>query len=232
MSIMKTKLLNIIRQVEDYLRDERKKGINFLVTLKDSAPVSLNDAQVRSLAGSLLQEMEKKVALCTRCQLFSTRKNTVFGEGSPDASLVFVGEAPGADEDLQGRPFVGRAGQLLTKIIRAIGFERSDVYICNILKCRPPENRTPLPSEIIECREYILSQLDIIKPKVICTLGSVASQALLNTTEGITKLRGRFYDFCGAKLMPTYHPAFLLRNESRKRETWADMKMIKKELGI
>ena len=229
---MKAKIFHIINQIDDYLRSERRKGLNFLVTYRDKAPGSLHDAPESSLTDDGLQELEKKVTLCTRCQLFSTRKNMVFGEGNPKASLVFVGEAPGADEDLQGRPFVGRAGQLLTKIIRAIGFERTDVYICNILKCRPPENRTPLPSEIIECKEYVLAQLDIIKPKVICTLGTVASQALLNRTEGITKLRGRFYDFRGTKLMPTYHPAYLLRNESRKRETWADMKMIKKELEI
>jgi DNA polymerase len=179
-----------------------------------------------------LKTLEKEVSGCLRCELSGTRTNVVFGEGDPKADLMFIGEAPGGDEDKQGRPFVGRAGQLLTKIIESIGLKREEVFIGNILKCRPPGNRNPMPNEIAMCSPYLLKQIDAIKPKVICALGKFAAQTLLNTETPISKLRGKFYDYNGIKLMPTYHPAYLLRNSLGKKEVWQDMQAIAKELGL
>lgn len=179
-----------------------------------------------------LNTLEKEVAKCQRCELSTTRTNVVFGEGNPGADLMFIGEAPGGDEDKQGRPFVGRAGQLLTKIIESIGLKREEVFIGNILKCRPPGNRNPMPEEIAMCSPYLLKQIDLIKPRVICALGKFAAQTLLNTETPISRLRGKFYDYHGIKLMPTYHPAYLLRNPSGKKEVWKDMQAIAEELGI
>ncbi|OGW84713.1 MAG: uracil-DNA glycosylase [Omnitrophica bacterium RIFCSPLOWO2_01_FULL_45_10] len=159
-----------------------------------------------------------------------TRRNSVFGSGDSKARLMFIGEAPGEEEDRQGLPFVGRAGQLLTKIIEAMGLERKDVYIANVLKCRPPNNRMPLPSEILACEENLKKQIEIIKPKVICALGKFASQTLLRTESSITALRGSFKDYFGTKVMPTYHPAYLLRNPQDKRLVWEDMKKVLREL--
>ena len=165
---------------------------------------------------------------CTRCKLHTLgRKQIVFGVGNPDADLMFVGEAPGADEDIQGEPFVGRAGQLLTKIIEAIGLRREDVYIANVIKCRPPGNRNPEPDEVEQCEPFLFRQIDSIKPKVIVALGKFAAQCLLRTSDPITRLRGREYKYRDAILMPTYHPAYLLRNPSAKREVWEDMKRAK-----
>jgi DNA polymerase len=165
---------------------------------------------------------------CSRCKLHTLgRRQIVFGVGDAQADLMFVGEAPGADEDIQGIPFVGRAGQLLTKIIEAIELQRSQVYIANVIKCRPPENRNPEPDEVETCEPYLFRQIDVIKPKVIVALGKFAAQALLRTQDPISRLRGRFYDFRGAKLMPTFHPAYVLRNPSSKREVWEDMKKVR-----
>jgi len=175
----------------------------------------------------------QRVAKCVRCaELARTRTQTVFGSGSPHARLVFMGEAPGADEDRQGLPFVGRAGQLLTKIIEACSFKRPDVYILNTLKCRPPGNRTPLPDEAANCREYLEEQLAIIRPEFICCLGAVAAQNLLGTDRSIGRLRGSLHDFQGAKVLCTYHPSYLLRNPAAKRDTWEDMKMLLSAMGI
>jgi DNA polymerase len=165
---------------------------------------------------------------CTRCKLHTLgRRQVVFGVGNPNADLMFVGEGPGADEDIQGEPFVGRAGQLLTKIIEAIGMTRQEVYIANVIKCRPPQNRNPEPDEVEKCEPFLLRQIETIKPKVIVALGKFAAQSLLKTTEPITRLRGREYKYRDAILMPTYHPAFLLRNPSSKREVWEDMKRVR-----
>jgi DNA polymerase len=165
---------------------------------------------------------------CQRCKLHTLgRRQVVFGVGNPNADLMFVGEGPGADEDIQGEPFVGRAGQLLTKIIEAIGMTRSEVYIANVIKCRPPQNRNPEPDEVEQCEPFLFRQIEIIKPKVIVALGKFAAQCLLKTTEPITRLRGREYKYRDAILMPTYHPAFLLRNPSSKREVWEDMKRVR-----
>jgi DNA polymerase len=169
---------------------------------------------------------------CRRCKLHAQgRQQVVFGVGNPDADLMFVGEAPGADEDIQGEPFVGRAGQLLTKIIEAIGLTRQDVYIANVIKCRPPGNRNPEPDEVQQCEPFLFRQIDAIKPKVIVALGKFAAQSLLESTDPITKLRGREYPYRDAILMPTYHPAYLLRNPSAKREVWEDMKRVRDILG-
>jgi DNA polymerase len=165
---------------------------------------------------------------CTRCKLHTLgRTQIVFGVGNPSADLMFVGEAPGRDEDLQGFPFVGRAGQLLTKIIEAIALKREDVYIANVIKCRPPENRNPEPDEVASCEPFLFRQIDIIKPKVIVALGKFGAQTLLQTLDPISRLRGRVFDYRGAKLIPTFHPAYLLRNPSSKREVWEDMKLVR-----
>jgi len=179
---------------------------------------------------SLLQE---EVSGCTLCkELAATRTQTVFGVGNPSARLVFFGEAPGADEDARGEPFVGRAGQLLTKIIEACTLKRSDVYILNTLKCRPPGNRNRTTDEAANCRPYFERQLEIIQPEYICCLGSVAAQNLLETTESIGRLRGKFHAYRGMKVIATYHPAYLLRNPSAKRQVWDDMQMLMRAMGI
>ena len=162
---------------------------------------------------------------CTRCKLHRMgRRQVVFGVGNPDADLMFVGEAPGADEDIQGIPFVGRAGQLLTKMIQAIQLERDQVYIANVIKCRPPDNRNPEPDEIATCEPFLFRQIEAIRPKVIVALGSFAAKTLLKTQDSISRLRGRVYDFQGAKLIPTFHPSYLLRSPQFKREAWEDLK--------
>lgn len=180
---------------------------------------------------STLKELFQAYKDCAQCGLQKTRKNIVFGEGSPEARLMFVGEAPGQEEDQQGLPFVGAAGQLLTKIIEAMKLRREDVYIANCLKCRPPGNRNPLPDEIVSCNPILQKQIEIIQPRVICALGKFAAQTLLSSEEPISRLRGRFYDYQGIKLIPTFHPAYLLRNPSDKKLVWADMQMVMRELG-
>ena len=166
---------------------------------------------------------------CTRCKLHGQgRRQIVFGVGNPSADLMFVGEAPGADEDIQGEPFVGRAGQLLNKIIEAIGLSRADVYIANVIKCRPPGNRNPEPEEVATCQPFLMRQIDLIKPRVIVALGTFAAHALLKTDAPISRLRGKVFDFQGgAQLIPTFHPAFLLRSPDRKRDVWDDMKKVR-----
>ena len=164
---------------------------------------------------------------CKLCKLSPTRKNIVFGAGNPNADLMFVGEAPGADEDEQGLPFVGRAGQLLTKVIEAIDMRREEVFICNILKCRPPGNRNPEPDEIAACEQFLFRQIASVKPKVICALGAFSAKTLLRTNEAISRLRGHLVDYRGAKLIATFHPAYLLRNPNEKRKVWEDMQKVR-----
>jgi uracil-DNA glycosylase len=179
----------------------------------------------------MLKKVCQEIVNCQRCPLGKTRQNLVFGDGNPHARIVFVGEAPGADEDKQGLPFVGRAGQLLTDIIvKGMKLQRKDVYICNILKCRPPGNRNPLPEEINKCEPFLKKQLSIISPEIICALGTFAAQTLLKTDIPISALRGRFHSYEGIKLMPTYHPAYLLRNPASKKQVWEDIQMIMKEI--
>ena len=179
-------------------------------------------------SGETLQAIREDIGDCTRCKLHGLgRKQIVYGVGNAGADLMFVGEAPGADEDVQGIPFVGRAGQLLTKIIEAIGLKRDEVYIANVIKCRPPGNRNPDPDEVDACEGFLFRQIDSIKPKVIVALGTFAAKALLKTQDPISRLRGRIYDYRGAKLIPTFHPAFLLRSPDRKRDVWEDMKKVR-----
>lgn len=177
-----------------------------------------------------LETIRNDLGDCKRCRLFNDRKNIVFGIGDPKARLVFVGEGPGHEEDQKGEPFVGAAGRLLTKIIQAINYTREQVYICNIIKCRPPGNRNPLPDEINACTPFLQRQIAAIKPDFICALGTFAAQTLLETKQPISRLRGSFHDYKGIKVLPTYHPAFLLRNPDKKRDVWEDMKMLIKAL--
>jgi uracil-DNA glycosylase family 4 len=187
---------------------------------------------VDKVVDDTLLKIREDIGDCTRCKLHKGRHKIVFGDGSAKAELVFIGEGPGADEDAQGLPFVGRAGKLLTQMIEAMGLERKDVYISNVVKCRPPENRAPEPDEVETCSPYLLRQIDVIKPKVIVCLGAVAAKTLLQTTRGITQFRGQWLEWRGHKLMATYHPAYLLRNPNAKREVWKDLQKVMAELGL
>jgi len=182
--------------------------------------------------GDTLERTCSDLGDCKRCKLHRHRNKIVFGAGSPTAELMFIGEGPGHDEDLQGLPFVGRAGQLLTQMIEAMGLSRGEVYIANVVKCRPPENRAPEKDEVASCMPFLLRQIASIQPKAIVCLGSVAMQALLNTNKAISRLRGEWIDFRGARLMPTYHPAYLLRNPHAKPEVWTDLKKVMAYLGL
>ena len=179
---------------------------------------------------SSLDELEQKINQCTRCDLHKSRKNLVFGSGNASAKLVLVGEAPGAEEDRLGKPFVGRAGELLTKMLAAIQLERSDVYICNIIKSRPPQNRDPLKEEIQACLPYLKKQLELIQPKIILCLGRIAAQTLLDTSSSLSSLRNQWHDYDGKQLRVTYHPAALLRNPQHKKDAWEDLKQVKQNL--
>jgi DNA polymerase len=213
-------LREIVGQVRGHLEAQRDLGVE-VAELRWPAGATASPASPPTL-----DRVREELGDCTRCKLHSTRTQIVFGVGNPKADLVFVGEAPGADEDAQGEPFVGRAGQLLTKIIEAMGMRREDVYICNILKCRPPNNRPPESDEILAWQPFLLKQLQAIGPKFICTLGGPATQTLLQTKEPISRLRGKFSDFHGIPLLPTFHPAYLLRNPSEKKTVWEDMKLL------
>lgn len=205
---------------------ETKNGSPLKARGNDKLP-----AESKSPDGDNLQALRDKVQKCKLCaELAKTRHKVVFGAGNIHAKLVFVGEAPGADEDQQGLPFVGRAGQLLTKIIEAMGMTRDQVFICNVLKCRPPGNRPPAPEEVVNCRPFLKQQLEIIKPKMIVALGNHAVKALLQTEQGISALRGTFKEYEGIPVMCTYHPAYLLRSPGEKRKVWEDMKKVMKFL--
>lgn len=210
---------SVLKSIKSYFETEKQSGI------RDYLFSSKSRTKERGLVS-----LKREVFSCHKCAIAKDRNNVVFGEGNIDAGLMFVGEAPGYDEDIQGKPFVGKAGMLLTKIIEAMGLERKDVYICNILKCRPTANRNPKPEEIEQCIDYLRQQIEYIRPKVICGLGKIASQTLLGKDIPITKLRGNWYDYRGIRFMPTYHPAYLLRNPGDKKLVWQDMKKILKEL--
>lgn len=204
---------------------------NILIKDNENTPtIYIDDDWIHT---ETLESLEEKINNCNCCNLHTTRKNFVFGTGNKNADVMLIGEAPGADEDIQGKPFVGRAGKLLTDILKAINFERDDVYICNILKCRPPDNRNPNPDEIEKCEPYLFKQIEIIKPRLILCLGTFAGQSMLKIKEPLGKMRGKFYDFkykeIQAKLMVTYHPAALLRNPNWKRPTWEDVQLFRKE---
>jgi uracil-DNA glycosylase family 4 len=209
---MDTKALDVIDDLKSYLEYLREMGVESLPALPPPK--------------STLKEVRTDLGECKRCKLHRTRRTLVFGEGNEKATLMLVGEGPGYEEDIQGKPFVGKAGQLLTKILQSIHLEREQVYIANIVKCRPPQNRNPEPDEISACRPFILRQIQVIQPKIICALGTVATQSLLQTQGKITTLRGKCFDLTGIRMIPTYHPAFLLRNPERKKDVWEDMKRI------
>jgi uracil-DNA glycosylase family 4 len=235
-------LLDLVLELKEHIgsSEELKGGSNISYIRSTVAPDSESRSERQNTVSSeaidysqsvTLEDVREELGDCHRCELCGTRKNIVFGEGNPTAELVFVGEAPGESEDIQGRPFVGRAGQLLTRIIEAMGLKRTDVYICNILKCRPPGNRNPKPEEIMICEPFLIKQLQVIGPRVICALGTFAAKTLLQTEMPISSLRGRFHTYQGIELMPTYHPAYLLRNSGGKKLVWNDMQMIMELLG-
>jgi uracil-DNA glycosylase len=230
------------REIADHLRFYQELGVEGVsrdaawrrrtdepVQPGTSQPSRVVDSASDPAVPNLLALLKEEIGpACARCKLHTLgRKQVVFGVGNPNADLMFVGEAPGADEDAQGEPFVGRAGQLLTKIIEAIGLKREDVYIANVIKCRPPGNRNPESDEVEQCQPFLFRQIDAIKPKVIVALGKFAAQSLLQTTDPITRIRGREFTYRGATLVPTFHPAYLLRNPSSKREVWEDMKKVR-----
>jgi len=249
----KAEVVSLLKGLSDKVDLEKKLGVDYLqldpvikntksyeedVVSQSPAPESVcenidtyNEEIKVELSKSekieALGKLEEQVNRCAQCELCKNRTNVVFGVGNPDADLMFVGEAPGYYEDLQGEPFVGKAGQLLTKIIEAIGMKRGDVYIANILKCRPPDNRNPNANEIVMCSPHLIRQIEIIRPKIICALGTFAAQRLLDTTESIGKLRGRFFEYQSTKFLATYHPAYLLRNPADKKKVWADIKKVR-----
>jgi len=220
---LKQEFKQVLYSLKDYLLYQKEQGVEGLPAKPCKS--SLNKAQ-------LIEEIRRELGNCKRCKLYRHRRNIVFGSGNPEARLLFVGEGPGEDEDIQGKPFVGRAGQLLTKIINSINLTREEVYITNIIKCRPPGNRNPEFDEINACQPFLVEQLDAIQPRIICALGTFAAQTLLKTDEKISSLRGRFIPYHNSKLIATFHPAFLLRNPQRKRDVWEDMKMIRREYSI
>lgn len=213
---------DLIKILQQRLETERSFGISEIPKI---TPAAIDKKQA-------LDTLENEFKHCVLCGLSESRTQVVFGSGNPQAELLFVGEAPGFDEDQQGKPFVGLAGQLLTKIIAAMKLKREEVYIANCLKCRPPNNRSPLPSEIATCKPILLRQIEIIQPKVICTLGKFATQTLLKTQEPISRLRGQFFEWNGIQVMPTFHPAYLLRNPTDKKLVWEDMQKIMKVMGL
>lgn len=222
--------LEVVSSLKNYVEENIQLGIldmpkehNNDITYKESLFEDISSKNYQNMI-----DIRLDVENCKLCPLHKTRTNVVFGTGNEKAKLVFVGEAPGADEDAQGMPFVGKAGQKLTQIIQAIGLTREEVYITNVLKCRPPGNRNPLPEEIRCCEPYLIAQLKLIKPQTICALGTFAAQTLLKTDQPISKLRGRFHTYQGIRLMPTYHPAFILRNPQYKRDVWEDVQKLVK----
>ena len=237
MDEVQREFLDIVTQVRAHLEYQKALGLSFIETTSVGSPRSaVHPVTPTSEPSSVQQSSElasvrEELGDCIRCKLHKGRQNIVFGEGDPNAALVFVGEGPGKEEDEQGRPFVGAAGQLLTDIIvKGMRLNREDVYICNIVKCRPPNNRNPEPDEIMACEPFLIKQLQAIKPKIIIGLGNVAVKTLLKTKEGITSLRGTWKTYQGIPLMPTFHPAYLLRTPADKRLVWDDIKKVLAEL--
>ena len=218
------KMLEAYALTKRFIKQQIDLGFDqvFLSEKPETSSVSISSSEE-------LEDFRQSIKNCQKCHLHKYRTNLVFGMGSAQANLMFVGEAPGREEDLQGKPFVGRAGQLLDKILKAIDFQREEVYIGNVLKCRPPENRDPLPDEVDKCEPYLLKQIEIIKPRIICALGRISAQVLLKTKLPLNQLRGKFHDYHGIKLLVTYHPAALLRYPQYKRQTWEDVQLLRKE---
>jgi uracil-DNA glycosylase family 4 len=226
MSEDKKRFLDLVDLTEKYVKQQIELGLDEFH--KERKPEV--KPQVKPQAEKMtLKEFYKEIKDCAKCHLHKTRTNFVFGTGRDDADIMFIGEAPGREEDLKGEPFVGEAGKLLNKILASVNFKREEVYIGNVLKCRPPENREPLPEEMEACESYLLKQIAIIKPKIICALGRISAQALLKTKVPLNKLRGRFHDYHGRVLLVTYHPAALLRYPQYKKDTWEDMQSLRKE---
>lgn len=223
---------DVVGALYDYVRYLQRLGVHDLPWPGDDGAVPQAEATPGHSAAARLQELAERVRSCQKCRLHESRTQVVFGSGNPQADLVFVGEAPGQDEDRLGEPFVGAAGQLLTRIIAAMGLSREQVYILNVVKCRPPQNRNPLPDEVAACRPILLEQLAYLRPRVLCALGTFAAQALLQTEERISRLRGRFHSMDDIPVMPTYHPAYLLRNPQGKRAVWNDVQQIQRLLGL
>jgi DNA polymerase len=237
----------LVTSLRRHLQRQRRVGIRFFPkggSAKETTAVASDTNLLSGPEGDLfsdssatyqaknLEELRAAIGDCRRCKLWSGRTHLVFGVGNPRAKLMFVGEGPGRDEDLQGEPFVGRAGQLLTDIItKGMGLKREDVYICNVVKCRPPENRNPEPDEVASCEPFLKKQVDLVKPEIIVGLGKFAVQTLLQTKVPITRIRGTWHSYHGIKLMPTLHPAYLLRNPADKKLVWEDIKQVMKEMN-
>lgn len=222
--------LTLVMQARRYLEDLKNfEGETFVMPTKEGTTSATEESTSTLITESLLDIFHQQICECMACPLGQSRTRFVFGAGDPNADLMFIGEAPGADEDKQGEPFVGAAGQLLTKIIEAMQLTRDKVYICNILKCRPPNNRDPQATEIETCEPYLQKQIELIRPRIICTLGRVAAQVLLRTQTSMGKLRGTLHAYQGIPVIATYHPAALLRNAQWKRPTWEDMKWLRRE---
>ena len=220
-------ILNVIGLLKTNLEYQKALGIRH-IRLPEQTMQPFKDVPTKAHSIQL-EDVRRELGDCRRCKLHVTRKNIVFGTGNQRAHIVFVGEAPGRDEDIQGKPFVGQAGKLLDLMLEAINLKREEVYICNIIKCRPPGNRNPEKDEIEACGPFLTKQLEAIEPRIICALGALAAHTLLKTKESISKLRGVIHTYHGMRLIPTYHPAFLLRNPYKKREAWEDMQLIQKE---
>ncbi len=233
-------LLEIARSLKSYMQGDLEKRINGRFCMaktirknegarRSAPPVRTDKPQIqaaRKAGGETLDDIRRDLNECVRCPLHAGRKTIVFGEGNPQARLLFIGEGPGRDEDIQGLPFVGRAGQLLNKIIAAMGFKREDVYIANVVKCRPPNNREPLPDEVAACTPFLERQIEAIRPKVICALGASSARHLLQTDAPVSVMRGRFHEHKGIQVMVTFHPAYLLRNPAAKKQAWEDMQKV------
>jgi uracil-DNA glycosylase family 4 len=223
----------LVTELRAWLAWAQQSGLQNLTP--QARPTSQNPPEpqtVSPLKLPLLESVRAELGECNRCKLHRTRTNIVFGVGNPEARLMFVGEGPGEDEDLQGLPFVGKAGQLLTKMIEAMGLRREDVYICNTVKCRPPNNRNPEPDELLACEPFLKGQLGAVKPEVIVTLGKFAAQSLLRDSTPITRLRGQWREYEGIPVMPTFHPAYLLRSPAEKGKVWDDLKQVMKKIGL
>lgn len=221
---MARKILNeILKRIEEEVSASSALGLRYVLRTDGTSKTASSET-------AFLEAVKQEVLSCRRCELARTRTNVVFGMGDPDADILFIGEAPGRNEDIQGLPFVGDAGKLLDKILHAMGLSRSEVYIANILKCRPPGNRNPSPEEIMNCYPYLLRQIDSIRPKIIVALGYVSAKTLLKTKLPMGQLRGNFYDFRNTVVLPTYHPAYLLRNPTDKKKVWEDMQKVLKFL--
>jgi uracil-DNA glycosylase len=229
--LLKSEITNTLEDIENFFRLLSENGCQGFECSEESLEKIKNWGRKERFSSETLEAIRADLGDCRRCGLSKKRKNIVFGAGDPHARLMFVGEGPGYDEDQMGEPFVGAAGGLLTKIIEAINHTREQVYICNIIKCRPPGNRNPMEDEIEACFPFLKRQIASVKPDIICALGTFAAQTLLETKSPISKLRGCFYDYMGTKVLPTYHPAYLLRNPNKKRDVWEDMKKLMKAMG-